>query len=212
MADEGGAAGYSSAASSDKISALSFDIEELLDDLEFDIPKVENAPTLESILNEADDCNYVVDDDIISTTEAASKTGLQLLQPGEFTETSSLSSQDSHELRRRERAKKPPTTVHGSVLRPSKLKSVSAQLISATDRVDAGMPTAIVLKWCLGSTAVGAQYGSVSALSFNRDCTRLLCGFARGQITMWDLTTGKLLRTITDAHPPGTAVLHIKVG
>jgi len=66
------------------------------------------------------------------------------------------------------------------------------------------------LSWCLGSTAVGAQFGAVSALSFNRDCTRLLCGFARGQITMWDLSTGKLLRTITDAHPPGTAVLHVK--
>ena len=39
-----------------------------------------------------------------------------------------------------------------------------------------------VLKWCLGSTAVGAQYGSVSALSFNKDCTRLLCGFAKGQV------------------------------
>lgn len=39
-----------------------------------------------------------------------------------------------------------------------------------------------VLKWCLGSTAVGAQYGSVSALSFNRDCSRLLCGFAKGQV------------------------------
>ena len=31
------------------------------------------------------------------------------------------------------------------------------------------------------------------------------------QITMWDLNTGKLLRTIADAHPPGTAVLHVKV-
>lgn len=39
-----------------------------------------------------------------------------------------------------------------------------------------------VLKWCLGSTAVGAQYGAVSALSFNKDCTRLLSGFARGQV------------------------------
>lgn len=28
---------------------------------------------------------------------------------------------------------------------------------------------------------------------------------------MWDLANGKLLRTITDAHPPGTAVLHVKV-
>lgn len=31
------------------------------------------------------------------------------------------------------------------------------------------------------------------------------------QITMWDLANGKLLRTITDAHPPGTAILHVKV-
>ncbi|CAF93992.1 unnamed protein product, partial [Tetraodon nigroviridis] len=29
-------------------------------------------------------------------------------------------------------------------------------------------------------------------------------------ITMWDLANGKLLRTITDAHPPGTAILHVK--
>lgn len=28
---------------------------------------------------------------------------------------------------------------------------------------------------------------------------------------MWDLASGKLLRSITDAHPPGTAILHIKV-
>ncbi|KAM6122518.1 vacuolar protein sorting-associated protein 8 homolog isoform 2-T2 [Pterocles gutturalis] len=27
---------------------------------------------------------------------------------------------------------------------------------------------------------------------------------------MWDLASGKLLRSITDAHPPGTAILHIK--
>ena len=40
-----------------------------------------------------------------------------------------------------------------------------------------------VMKWCLGSTAVGAQYGAVSALSFNRDCTRLLTGFAKGQVS-----------------------------
>lgn len=28
---------------------------------------------------------------------------------------------------------------------------------------------------------------------------------------MWDLASGKLLRSIIDAHPPGTAILHIKV-
>uniref|UniRef100_A0A8C7KIV4 VPS8 subunit of CORVET complex n=1 Tax=Oncorhynchus kisutch TaxID=8019 RepID=A0A8C7KIV4_ONCKI len=66
------------------------------------------------------------------------------------------------------------------------------------------------LRLCLGSTATGAEYGAVSALSINHDCTRLLCGFAKGHITMWDLANGKLLRTITDAHPPGTAILHVK--
>ncbi|KAJ3610405.1 hypothetical protein NHX12_022497 [Muraenolepis orangiensis] len=66
------------------------------------------------------------------------------------------------------------------------------------------------LRLCLGTTATGAEFGAVSALSINHDCSRLLCGFAKGQITMWDLANGKLLRTITDAHPPGTAVLHVK--
>jgi len=28
---------------------------------------------------------------------------------------------------------------------------------------------------------------------------------------MWDLQSGKLLRTITDAHPLGSAVLHVMV-
>ncbi|KTF78154.1 hypothetical protein cypCar_00041041 [Cyprinus carpio] len=100
------------------------------------------------------------------------------------------------------------------------------------DKVDAGLPTAITvsnviavgtshglalvfdqnqaLRLCLGTTATGAEYGAVSALSINHDCTRLLCGFAKGQITMWDLANGKLLRTMTDTHPPGTAILHVK--
>uniref|UniRef100_A0A8C6L006 VPS8 subunit of CORVET complex n=1 Tax=Nothobranchius furzeri TaxID=105023 RepID=A0A8C6L006_NOTFU len=66
------------------------------------------------------------------------------------------------------------------------------------------------LRLCLGSKTTGAEFGAVSALSINHDCSRLLCGFAKGQITMWDLANGKLLRTITDAHPPGTAILHVK--
>ena len=41
-----------------------------------------------------------------------------------------------------------------------------------------------VLKWCLGSTALGTQYGAVSTLGINNDCSRLLAGFARGQVTI----------------------------
>ena len=40
-----------------------------------------------------------------------------------------------------------------------------------------------LLKWMLGSVAVGKQYGAVSAVTFNRDTDRLLCGFARGQVS-----------------------------
>ncbi|CAC5412316.1 VPS8 [Mytilus coruscus] len=207
---------------------ISFDIE--FDDSEFqaDLPQVEN-PTLESILNEQEEDESILEEDDVSVPSS-----VQLFK--DAGDTSSLSSQDSllsDRPRKQEKLRKSiHYKIHGSVLKPSKLKSISAQLLSAADRVDAGMPTAIVvssliaigtshglvlvfdpkqvLKWCLGSTAVGTQYGSVSALGFNKDCTRLLCGFAKGQITMWDLTTGKLLRTIADAHPPGTAVLHIK--
>nr|XP_022322565.1 vacuolar protein sorting-associated protein 8 homolog [Crassostrea virginica] len=208
---------------------LNFDIE--FDDEEFksDLPTVEN-PTLESILNESEDYESPAEDDtssVISAVQAFKDSG----------DTTSLSSSDSNRTERgaRSRQKKKvdiQKIVHGSVLKPNRLKNIAAQLHSAAERVDAGMPTAMavssliaigtshglvlvfdpkqVLKWCLGSTAVGQQYGSVSALSFNKDCTRLLSGFAKGQITMWDLTNGKLLRTITDAHPPGSAVLHVK--
>ncbi|XP_014767622.1 vacuolar protein sorting-associated protein 8 homolog isoform X2 [Octopus bimaculoides] len=200
-----------------------------LDAQEFDLPPVETPPTLESILNAPDD-----DDELLLEDEELGS--LSQLYKGDSVETSSMSSQDSlisDRPRQRTAAKRQSSSeAHGTVLKPSKLKNISAQLKSAANRVDAGKPSAIavasliaigtshgivlvfdprqVLKWCLGSTAVGAQYGSVSALSFNRDCSRLLCGFAKGQITMWDLTNGKLLRTITDAHPPGTAVLHVK--
>lgn len=71
--------------------------------------------------------------------------------------------------------------------------------------------TAQALKWCLGSAAVGDESGAVSSLGFNHDCSRILVGFAKGHILMYDLSNGKLLRTLTDVHPPGTAVLHVKV-
>lgn len=40
------------------------------------------------------------------------------------------------------------------------------------------------LRLCLGSTSVGGQYGAISALSINNDCSRLLCGFAKGQVNV----------------------------
>ncbi|GAA6093634.1 vacuolar protein sorting-associated protein 8 homolog isoform X4 [Tachysurus ichikawai] len=199
-----------------------------IDDKEFDIPQVDTPPTLESILNEPEDEDepFVLEDTCLLNTEN---------MDAHSCETSSLASSDSGDrahLKRRRKAVETNATVHGSVLRHNVLKGISAQLVSAADKVDAGLPTAITvssviavgtshglalvfdqhqaLRLCLGTTATGAEYGAVSALSINHDCTRLLCGFAKGQITMWDLANGKLLRTITDAHPPGTAILHVK--
>uniref|UniRef100_A0AAY4B2K5 Vacuolar protein sorting-associated protein 8 homolog n=1 Tax=Denticeps clupeoides TaxID=299321 RepID=A0AAY4B2K5_9TELE len=206
-----------------KLSQLPFQI----DDKEFDIPQVDTPPTLESILNEPEDEDepFVLEDTCLLNTENMDTHSC---------ETSSLASSDSGDRThlKRKRPMETNSTVHGSVLRHSILKGISAQIVSAADKVDAGLPTAITvsnviavgtshglalvfdhnqaLRLCLGTTATGAEYGAVSALSINHDCTRLLCGFAKGQITMWDLANGKLLRTITDAHPPGTAILHVK--
>uniref|UniRef100_A0ABM5G2Q9 Vacuolar protein sorting-associated protein 8 homolog isoform X2 n=1 Tax=Pogona vitticeps TaxID=103695 RepID=A0ABM5G2Q9_9SAUR len=219
-------------ASSPKLSVTELSREldsksELIDDKEFDIPQVDTPPTLESILNETDDEEepFVLED--------PSLLNIDNIDTHSY-DTSSVASSDSGDrthLKRKKRLRD-SFSVHGSVIRLSLLKGISAQIVSAAAKVDAGLPTAIAasnliavgtshglalvfdpnqaLRLCLGSTAVGAQYGAISALSINNDCSRLLCGFAKGQITMWDLASGKLLRSITDAHPPGTAILHIK--
>ncbi|XP_053731744.1 vacuolar protein sorting-associated protein 8 homolog [Synchiropus splendidus] len=199
-----------------------------IDDKEFDIPQIDTPPTLESILNETDDEEeaFVLEDTCVLNPENIDRYSC---------ETASLTSSDSGDpaqIKRRKKTLDPQSNVHGSVLRHSLLKGISAQIVSAADKVDAGLPTAIAvssviavgtshglalifdgnqaLRLCLGNKASGAEFGAVSALSINQDCSRLLCGFAKGQILMWDLANGKLLRTITDAHPPGTAILHVK--
>uniref|UniRef100_A0A2L2YDL3 Vacuolar protein sorting-associated protein 8-like protein n=1 Tax=Parasteatoda tepidariorum TaxID=114398 RepID=A0A2L2YDL3_PARTP len=204
---------------------LNFDIEEL-DDKEFDLPTIDTPPTLESILNETDDAS-------LSDEEFSSHLGYFQ----ETCETTSIDSLESHTRRERKLSsqkekKSPQFKIHGSILRHVTLRGVSAQLQSAAERVNAGKPTSMavssviavgtfhgitlifdpqqVLKWCLGTTEYGEKYGSVSALAFNNDCSRLLAGYSRGEITMWDLHKGKLIRTISDAHPMQNAVLHIK--
>uniref|UniRef100_A0A8B9RDK5 VPS8 subunit of CORVET complex n=1 Tax=Astyanax mexicanus TaxID=7994 RepID=A0A8B9RDK5_ASTMX len=151
-----------------------------------------------NILNEPEDEDeqFILEDTCLLSTENID---------AHSCETSSLASSDSGDrahLKRYKQHKK----LHGSVLRHSVLKGISAQIVSAADKVDAGLPTAITvssviavgtshglalvfgeyqnqaLRLCLGTTATGAEYGAVSALSINQDCTRLLCGFAKGQV------------------------------
>jgi len=49
----------------------------------------------------------------------------------------------------------------------------------------------------------------VLSVSLNTDSSRLLAGHVRGQILMWDMSSGKVLRTITSVHPPGTPVIRV---
>uniref|UniRef100_A0A2K6LWJ3 Vacuolar protein sorting-associated protein 8 homolog n=1 Tax=Rhinopithecus bieti TaxID=61621 RepID=A0A2K6LWJ3_RHIBE len=208
-------------ASLSKFSYIDLDKElefknDLIDDKEFDIPQVDTPPTLESILNETDDEDesFVLEDPTLLNIDTIDSHSY---------DTSSVASSDSGDRTNLKRKKKLPDSfsLHGSVMRHSLLKGISAQIVSAaavSSLIAVGTSHGLALifdqnqalRLCLGSTSVGGQYGAISALSINNDCSRLLCGFAKGQITMWDLASGKLLRSITDAHPPGTAILHIK--
>ncbi|XP_077501236.1 LOW QUALITY PROTEIN: vacuolar protein sorting 8 [Amblyomma americanum] len=210
------------ASSASENTVLAFNIEEL-DDKEFELPPVENPPTLESILNEADGGS-------LSDEEVPNQAGAFF---HEACDSVSVSSADSRNVAAEKIDRRSGTRGHpDSILRHVILRGVSSQLRSAAERVDSGKPTAMAvssviavgtfhglvlvfdpeqaLKWCLGSTQLGEEYGSVSALGFNNDCSRLLCGYAKGQLTMWDLSNGRLLRTITDIHPPQMAILHAK--
>uniref|UniRef100_A0A8D8FEY2 Vacuolar protein sorting-associated protein 8 homolog n=1 Tax=Culex pipiens TaxID=7175 RepID=A0A8D8FEY2_CULPI len=183
--------------------SLQLDIEEL-DDEEYSIPTVDHLPTLESVLSEID-----------SDLDSASALGRCAVDGSGRTPTPSLGGDDYMRLE--------------SILRHVVLQGVTAQVTSAVDRVDAGLATSCTvsqmlavgtshghilafdctqtLKWC---NQDGISQGAVSALSFNEDNTRLLAGFARGNILMIDTLTGDVIRTLNDVITPNTGVLHLK--
>lgn len=71
-----------------------------------------------------------------------------------------------------------------------------------------GFDSSQALRWC---DQEARHQGSVSALCFNHEGSRVLAGFVRGHILMLDSSNGKVLRVLTDVHPLDTAVLHVKV-
>ncbi|CAJ0930349.1 unnamed protein product [Ranitomeya imitator] len=124
--------------------------QELIDDKEFDIPQVDTPPTLESILNETDDEDetFIPEDPALLSIETIDTHSC---------DTSSLASSDSGD-RAHKRKKRLPDAFsrHGSVMRQTLLKGISAQIVSATDKVDAGLPTAIAVSNLI---AVGTSHG-----------------------------------------------------
>ncbi|XP_045898371.1 vacuolar protein sorting-associated protein 8 homolog, partial [Micropterus dolomieu] len=102
-----------------------------IDDKEFDIPQVDTPPTLESILNELEDEEepFVLEDTCVLNTDN---------MDAHSCDTSSLASSDSGDpahLKRKRRTVDPNATVHGSVVRHSLLKGISAQIVSAAVRL-----------------------------------------------------------------------------
>ncbi|XP_063227477.1 vacuolar protein sorting-associated protein 8 homolog [Bacillus rossius redtenbacheri] len=212
--------------------SLNIDLEEL-DDEEFDIPPVEHTPTLESILNDVEDQASLSEDEVSNSLIAGTE---GVFEGSETVSLGSVGSRSwSSSERRHARAGKWCNSANGPhesgcILRHIVLKGISSQLVACHDQADGGRPTAMAaatmvavgtsrglvlvfdaaqaLRWRLGPA--GREPGSVSSLGFNGDCSRLLAGYARGDILMFDLQSGRLLRTVTDAHPPGTAVLHVK--
>lgn len=63
------------------------------------------------------------------------------------------------------------------------------------------------LRWCCQEHL---QQGAVSSLAFNEENTRLLAGFARGNIVMIDTQSGDTIRVLTDAVTPNSGVLNVK--
>ena len=57
------------------------------------------------------------------------------------------------------------------------LQSVNETLIKVTRLTYAEYPV-----FFLTNNVTGAEYGAVTALGINTECTRLLCGHARGQV------------------------------
>nr|XP_033321301.1 vacuolar protein sorting-associated protein 8 homolog [Megalopta genalis] len=198
---------------------INLDIEEL-DNTEYAIPAVEELPSLESILTEPDCASLSGTDDDFGLTAGEKLGSSETTSVGSHLSLNSLNKPN----------KTSQSTCSGAILRHVILKGISAQIVSASEKVNAGLASAVAaggnmlvvgtshglvlgfdssqtLRWC---DQEARHQGSVSALCFNYDGSRVLAGFARGHILMMDSFNGKVLRILTDVHPLDTAVLHVK--
>ena len=154
------------------------------EDLTLDFPIEEgNLPTLESILKEDDDLfNF---EDFNSVLSFGSSETNYKIDDGTHSLTSVALPLPKININELSKPKKP--RIHGSVLRHVMLKKISSQMTDACNRRDAGLPTSIAvsnliaigmshglvlvfeprdqaMKFVLGSTADGLNYGAVTAL------------------------------------------------
>lgn len=148
--------------------------------------------------------------------------------------TSSFSRDSTHASWKRPVRRKP----RSQLLRCIRLRSISSQLVSANEKIRCGAPTSItvgcthiavgtahgltllfdskqVLKFCVGHSKDAYDFGPVTSLCFNGEDSRLLIGFAKGCLLLYDLqkstTSGlKVLRRCDVLSQLGNGILSAK--
>ncbi|PAA83614.1 hypothetical protein BOX15_Mlig024096g1 [Macrostomum lignano] len=200
-------------------------------DEEFGIPRPIEGMRLSEILTE-DDPPDLEDNGLQGKLELLISADSQSLSSYDSLSATAKQQQQQNRKKPRQSGQGSLGAASGIVLHHGTLRSVSNQLMSAKQRADAGLPTCITvgiyiavgtahgsvflfdtkqaLQWCLDASDLSPMVGAVSALDFSYDMRKLLVGYARGHLTLWDTRTGKRLMHIADAHPPGSAVLHVR--
>ncbi|CAG0918188.1 unnamed protein product [Notodromas monacha] len=182
----------------------------------------QKLPSLESILAEEGDESLTSDDEFFesagnpstSRSEAESKSSTGCVG-GNGSQSETIRPLDDN-----------------SVVEHAVFRGISSQISSASMHADAGRATAIAVR---GSIAVGMthglvlifnanqslssalggntetkEYGSVSCMDWNADCSRLLVGFSKGSVSCYDAVRGRLVRHFTQPVSPGCGTLNAK--
>ncbi|EDV27012.1 uncharacterized protein TRIADDRAFT_54511 [Trichoplax adhaerens] len=194
------------------------------DDFEAELPAMQDLPTLDSILNESVDDPFLTDElgfDIRSETSdnQSAKSGHSNSESGASTSAAPFDSRRRHKSHGKKLLVK--HDVSGSIVKVSKLQTLTAQICkksALSSLVAIGTMNGLTLvfdlrenlKHVLGGKKSAIHLGSVTAVDFNTDGSRLLTGYQNGQIFMWDTQKGEIIRNLTSAHPPLT-VLQLKV-
>ncbi|OQV20288.1 Vacuolar protein sorting-associated protein 8-like protein [Hypsibius exemplaris] len=205
------------------------EIDVILNDLQgtdvsdFDIPAIATLPTLESILNEddTDGGGSFFDSSAFNNSAASYTSGVEDASIASFDVVSGASA-----IRKCAESLK----VNDSLIKLAKLRKVSAETIKQKSPSKFGNPTVVLIGSRLAiGTSTGyvhvfdltqklvcrcsppaAEIGPVSAIDANREERRLLVGFAKGLLALYDLQTGKHLQTMEDVHSFECSILSIK--
>uniref|UniRef100_A0A915K9W9 Vacuolar protein sorting-associated protein 8 central domain-containing protein n=1 Tax=Romanomermis culicivorax TaxID=13658 RepID=A0A915K9W9_ROMCU len=208
----------------------------------FDLSSTQSIQSLEEILKEPDP--EPIDESLLADFHDDLSLNARLLEEihtfddnsdvTSIATTSSFSRDSTHASWKRPVRRKPKS----QMLRCIRLRGISSQLLSANEKIRCGAPTSItvgcthiavgtahgltllfdskqILKFCIGHSKDAYDSGPVTSLCFNGEDSRLLIGFAKGFLLLYDLlkstTFGlKLLRRCDVLSQLGNGILSAK--